>query len=46
VRGQGREVGEGTSFDLAVFPVAFAQEDSGRGVSVGDSSDIHAHFIS
>ena len=39
------EVAEGAVLDLAVFAVAFAQEDGGRGGAVGDGGDIHAHNL-
>jgi hypothetical protein len=46
VRGELREVGQGTRFDLAVFAVGFAEEDGGRGVAIGDGGDVHAYIIS
>ena len=39
------EVGEGAGLDLAVFAVALAEEESGRGGPVGDGGDIHANHI-
>jgi hypothetical protein len=45
IRGERREVGDGSGFNLSVFPIAFAEEDSGRGVTVGDGRDIHADII-
>jgi len=40
--GKQREVGDGVGFNLSVFAIAFSEQDSGRGVSVRDSSDTHA----
>jgi len=40
------EVGEGAVFDFAVLAVGLAEEDSGRGVAVGDGSHVHAYLIS
>ena len=41
-----REVGEGAVADLAVETKGLAEEDSGRGVAVGDVGDVHAYIIS
>jgi hypothetical protein len=41
-----REVGEGAVADLAVEAEGLAEEDSGRGVAVGDSGHVHAYYIS
>ena len=41
-----REVGEGAVADLAVETEGLAEEDSGRGVAVGDAGDVHAYSIS
>ncbi len=40
-----REVGEGAVFDLAVAAKRLAEEDSGRGVAVGDIGDVHAYIL-
>ena len=37
------QIGQGAGFDLAVLAVAFAQQDSGRGVAVGDAGYVHAY---
>src|SRR5437667_59085 len=39
------EIGDGAVVDLAVFAEALAEEDSGRGVAVGDDSDIHVDIV-
>ena len=39
------EIGDGAVVDLAVLAEALAQEDSGRGVAVGDDGDIHVDRI-
>ncbi len=39
------EIGDGAVVDLAVFAEALAEEDSGRGVAVGDDGDVHAYTI-
>jgi hypothetical protein len=41
-----REVGEGAVADLAVETKGLAEEDSGRGVAVGDVGDVHAYILS
>jgi hypothetical protein len=41
-----REVGEGAVADLAVETKGLAEEDSGRGVAVGDVGDVHAYIVS
>jgi hypothetical protein len=41
-----REVGEGAVLDLAVAAKGLAEEDSGRGVAVGDVGDVHAYILS
>ena len=40
-----RQVRKGAVPDLAVLPKGFAQEDSRRGVAVGDGGDIHDFYI-
>ena len=37
------DVGEGASLHFAVLTVGSAQEDGGRGVTVGDGGDGHAY---
>jgi hypothetical protein len=44
-RGPVREIGEGSVEDFATLAEGFAEEDSGRGVAVGDGGDIHAYII-
>jgi hypothetical protein len=39
------EVGEGTVLDFALVAEGLAKEDGGRGVTVGDGSDIHVYSI-
>ena len=39
------EIGDGAVVDLAVLAEAFAEEDSGRGVAVGDYGDVHVDRI-
>ena len=38
-----RQVGEGTFTDVAGLAIGFAQQDGGRGVSVGDGLDVHGY---
>ena len=38
-----RQVGEGTFTDVAGLAIGFAQQDGGRGVSVGDGFDVHGY---
>ena len=38
-----RQVGEGAFTDLAGLAIGFAQQDGGRGVSVGDGLDVHGY---
>src|SRR5437016_1475139 len=38
-------VGEGASLDFAVLAIGFAEKDGGRGVAIGDGSDVHAYII-
>ena len=40
-----RQVRKGAVPDLAVLPKGFAQEDSRRGVAVGDGGDVHDFYI-
>ena len=42
-RGPFGEVGEGAFLDLAALAPAFAQEDGGRRVAVGDGFDVHGN---
>jgi hypothetical protein len=44
-RGPVGEISESTVADLAVLAEGFAEEDGGRGVAVGDGSDVHAYSI-
>jgi hypothetical protein len=39
------EIGDGAVVDLAVFAEAFAEEDGGRGVAIGDGGDVHVDRI-
>jgi hypothetical protein len=39
------EVGEGTLDDFAAPAEAFAEEDGGRGVAVGDGLDVHGSIV-
>ena len=39
------EIGDGAVVDLAVFAGALAEEDSGRGVAVGDDGDVHVDRV-
>jgi hypothetical protein len=39
------EIGDGAVVDLAVFAEAFAEEDGGWGVAVGDDGDVHVDRI-
>src|SRR5580700_6630038 len=39
------QIGDGAVVDLAVFAEALAEEDSGRGVAVGDDGDVHVDRI-
>jgi|SRR5208337_3357786 len=39
------EIGDSAVMDLAVFAEAFAEEDGGRGVAVGDDGDVHVDII-
>jgi hypothetical protein len=41
-----REVSEGSVTDPAIETKGLAEEDSGRGVAVGDGSDVHAYIVS
>jgi len=41
-----RDVGDGAGSDLAVFPIGFAQENSGGRVAVRDLRYVHAYIIS
>ena len=38
-----RQVGEGAFTDLSGLAIGFAQQDGGRGVSVGDGLDVHGY---
>ncbi len=38
------EVGQGALAGFVAFAPAFAQEDSGRGVAIGDGFDIHGSY--
>ena len=38
-----RQVGEGAFTDLAGLAIGFAQQDGGRGVSIGDGLDVHGY---
>jgi hypothetical protein len=40
------EVGEGAFMNLAVKAEGLSEENGGRGVAVGDGSDVHGHSIS
>ena len=40
------EISQGALVGFAAFPVAFAEEDGGRGVAVGDGCYIHVYNIS
>jgi hypothetical protein len=40
------EIGEGAFLDLAVLTKRLAEEDGGRGVTVGDGLDVHGYIIS
>jgi len=44
-RGPVGEIGDGAVVDLAVLAEALAEEDSGRGVAIGDGGDIHVDRI-
>jgi hypothetical protein len=39
------EIGDGAVVDLAVFAEALAEEDGGRGVAIGDGSDVHVDIL-
>ena len=39
------EIGDGAVVDLAVLAEALAEEDSGRGVAVGNDGDVHVDRI-
>jgi hypothetical protein len=39
------EIGDGAVVDLAILAEALTQEDSGRGVAVGDDGDVHVDRI-
>ena len=39
------EIGDGAVVDFAVFAKALAEENSGRGVAVGDDGDVHVDRI-
>ena len=38
-----RQVGEGAFTDFSGLAIGFAQQDGGRGVSVGDGLDVHGY---
>jgi len=40
-----RQIGDGAVVDLAVFAETLAEEDSGRGVAVGDDGDVHVDRV-
>ena len=40
-----REVDEGAGVDRAVAAEGLAEEDRGRGVAIGNGSDVHAYII-
>jgi hypothetical protein len=42
---QATEIGQGTFFDLAVFPERLTQKDGGRRVTVGYCFDVHGKRI-
>jgi len=44
-RGPVGEISDGAVVDLAVFAEALTQEDSWRGVAVGDDGDVHVYII-
>src|SRR5271157_1598208 len=44
-RGPVGKIGDGAVVDLAVFAEALAEEDSGRGVAVGDDGDVHVDRV-
>src|SRR6516164_6544112 len=44
LRGPGGKVGQGALAGFVAFAPAFAEEDGGRGVAVGDNGDVHANI--
>ena len=46
LRGPGGKVGQGALAGFVAFAPAFAEEDGGRGVAVGDNGDVHADITS
>src|SRR5215469_2970472 len=44
LRGPGGKVGQGALTGFVAFAPAFAEEDGGRGVAVGDDGDVHANM--
>ena len=40
-----RDIADGASLDLASLAVGFAEEESGRRVSIGHGGDVHAYTI-
>ena len=41
-----REISQSTLEGLFAFPPTFAEEDGGRGVTIGDAFDVHGSFYS
>jgi hypothetical protein len=40
------DIGDGASLDFAIEAIGLAEEDSGRGVAIGDGGDVHAYILS